>query len=182
MEKQIELKIKKLILENNPYALEIIYDNIGRNLYKYMLSILCSNSKAEEVMQNLFVAIAEKRSRLSRAHNLTGYIFAMARNQAFDFLRSEPKREKNIEDYKNILVLRDNSTNRLDKNELEKITYALSSLPWEQKEVISMKIFQDMTFEGIAKALNISSNTAASRYRYGIEKLRGKLKEFQDEI
>lgn len=182
MEKQIELKIKKLIQENDSSALEVIYDEIGENLYKYILSILCSHIKAEEVVQNLFVTIAEKRSQLAKAHNLTGYIFAMARNHAFNFLRTEPKHEKNIEDYKNILVLRDNSINRLDKNELEKITHALSSLPWEQKEVVSMKIFQDMTFEGIAKALNISSNTAASRYRYGIEKLRGKLKEFQNEI
>ena len=51
MENQIELKIKELLLKNDSYALEIIYDNIGSNLYKYMLSILCSHTKAEEVMQ-----------------------------------------------------------------------------------------------------------------------------------
>ena len=61
-------------------------------------------------MQNLFVAIAEKKNRVAGAHNLTGYIFAMAKNQAMDFLRSEPKNEKNIEDYKNIITVRDNTT------------------------------------------------------------------------
>ncbi|MDD5455084.1 MAG: sigma-70 family RNA polymerase sigma factor [Candidatus Ratteibacteria bacterium] len=181
MEKEIELKIKRLIKKDDCSALEVIYDEIGKNLYKYILSILCSDSKAEEVMQNLFVAIAEKRNRVATARNLTGYIFAMARNQAFSFIRNEPKHERNIEDYKNILIL-NNSDNRPDKNELEQITHALSSLPVGQKEVISMKIFQDMTFEEIGKILNISVNTAASRYRYGIEKLRIKLKELQDEI
>ncbi|MBU0534227.1 MAG: sigma-70 family RNA polymerase sigma factor [Candidatus Omnitrophica bacterium] len=182
MEKQIELKIKELLLKNDSCALEIIYDNIGRNLYKYMLSILCSHTKAEEVMQNLFVAIAEKRNRLSRARNLTSYIFAMAKNQAMDFLRSEPKNEKNIEDYKNIITVRDNTTDKLNDEEIEKITNALFFLPLKQREVITMKFFQGMTFEDIAKALNISLNTAASRYRYGIEKLKGKLKELGNEI
>ncbi|MBU0534230.1 MAG: sigma-70 family RNA polymerase sigma factor [Candidatus Omnitrophica bacterium] len=40
--------------------------------------------------------------------------------------------------------------------------------PPQQREVINMKIFQDMTFEDIAKALNISCNTVSSRYRHGI--------------
>lgn len=182
MENQIESNIKKLLKKNDPFALELIYDNFGIKLYKYILSILCSSSKAEEVMQNLFVTIAERRNRVARARNLTGYILAMARNQAMDFLRAEPKHERNIEDYKNILVSRDNPTNSLDKEELKTISQALLCLPFKQKEVITMKLFQDMTFEEIAKALNISSNTAASRYRYGIEKLKSKLKEFQDEI
>ncbi len=182
MEKEIESKIKQLIRQNDPFALEIIYNELGEKLYKYILSILWSDIKAEEVMQNLFVAVAEKRNHIARARNLTGYIFAMARNQAMDFLRTEPKNGKNIEDYKNVLVLKDASTNSFDSEELEKITKAILSLPSKQKEVISMKIFQDMTFENIARALNISINTAASRYRYGIEKLKSKLKEFENEI
>lgn len=182
MEKQIELKIKRLIRKNDSYALEIIYDEIGKNLYKYVLLILCSDIKAEEVMQNLFVAIAEKRNRIARARNLTGYIFAMAKNQAFDFLRTESKYNKNIKDYKNIFTIRSITTDKLNEKELQEITNALLSLPWIQKEVVSMKIFQDMTFEDIAQALSISLNTAASRYRYGIEKLRNKLRRFEDEI
>jgi len=45
-----------------------------------------------------------------------------------------------------------------------------------------MKIFQEMTFEEISRTLRISQNTAASRYRYGIEKLKSKLKRFKNEI
>ena len=174
-------KIKRLIRENDPSALEIIYDQMGERLYKYILSILCSEMKAEEVMQNLFVAIAKKRHRLARASNLTGYIFAMARNQAVDFLRSQPVHEKNIEDYENIIALKGNMTDRRDDEELREVNHVLLSLPQKQKEVISMKIFQGMPFKDLAKALNISSNTVASRYRYGIEKLRNKLRRLRDE-
>ncbi|MCA1596341.1 MAG: hypothetical protein LC772_07955, partial [Chloroflexi bacterium] len=45
-------------------------------------------------------------------------------------------------------------------------------LPVEQREVLALKVFQGLTFKEIARATGISINTAASRYRYGIEKLR----------
>jgi len=45
-------------------------------------------------------------------------------------------------------------------------------LPTEQKEVVFLKVFEGLTFKEIGSACGISANTAASRYRYGIEKLR----------
>jgi len=52
---------------------------------------------------------------------------------------------------------------------------ALGELPDEQREVIALKIFQDFSFREIASVCGLSINTAASRYRYGIEKLRASL-------
>jgi RNA polymerase sigma-70 factor (ECF subfamily) len=49
---------------------------------------------------------------------------------------------------------------------------ALASLPIEQQEVIAMKINSELTFAQIADILHVSPNTAASRYRYALEKLR----------
>ena len=46
------------------------------------------------------------------------------------------------------------------------------NLPAEQKEVVFLKVFDGMTFKEIGSVCGVSSNTAASRYRYGIEKLR----------
>ncbi|MBU1486635.1 sigma-70 family RNA polymerase sigma factor [bacterium] len=180
MDKQVESRAKELFRNNNPLALEIIYDEIGERLYKYILSILCSEEKAEEVMQDLFVTIAKKHYHLARAKNLTGYIFAMARNQTMDFLRSRRVRNERLEDYENILFREDESGNKLNDEDLKEVLQALQVLPLKQREVISMKIFQQMSFKEIARTLNISSNTAASRYRYGLEKLRRALKRFKD--
>jgi RNA polymerase sigma-70 factor (ECF subfamily) len=56
---------------------------------------------------------------------------------------------------------------------------ALASLPDEQREVIMMRIWSGMTLDEIAASTGVSLNTVASRYRYGLEKLRAKLKPFQ---
>ena len=61
----------------------------------------------------------------------------------------------------------------------ELIERTLGTLPDQQKEVVIMKIWGGLTFQGIAEALDIPSNTAASRYRYALGTLRGSLQQEQ---
>jgi DNA-directed RNA polymerase specialized sigma24 family protein len=57
---------------------------------------------------------------------------------------------------------------------------ALAALPARQREVVVLKVYEGRTFGEIARLLNISPNTAASRYRYALEKLRPLLEEHAD--
>ena len=57
----------------------------------------------------------------------------------------------------------------------DRLLRALGALPVEQREVISLKIDGELTFAQIAKVLEVSPHTAASRYRYALEKLRRSL-------
>ena len=59
---------------------------------------------------------------------------------------------------------------------------ALGQLPDEQRAVVHLKLWEVLTFEAVAEALDISPNTAASRYRYGIDKLREVLRPLYSEI
>ncbi|HEY0548818.1 MAG TPA: sigma factor-like helix-turn-helix DNA-binding protein, partial [Verrucomicrobiae bacterium] len=56
------------------------------------------------------------------------------------------------------------------------------TLPTEQRAVAHLKLWEGLTFEVIAETLGISPNTAASRYRYAIDKLRERLRPLYDEI
>jgi RNA polymerase sigma-70 factor, ECF subfamily len=59
---------------------------------------------------------------------------------------------------------------------------ALAELPPDQRAVVHLKLWEGLTFEQIAEVLDIPPNTAASRYRYGLDKLRGRLRPLYDEI
>ena len=59
---------------------------------------------------------------------------------------------------------------------------ALGELPPEQRSVVHLKLWEGLTFEKIAATLEIPQNTAASRYRYGLDKLRERLRPLYDEI
>ena len=52
----------------------------------------------------------------------------------------------------------------------------LAELPVEQREVIVLKIWHEYTFEEIGELLDLSPNTVAGRYRYGLQKLRARMK------
>jgi RNA polymerase sigma-70 factor (ECF subfamily) len=64
----------------------------------------------------------------------------------------------------------------------EALAAAMGELPAEQRAVIHLKLWEGMTFDRIASLLDISANTAASRYRYGLDKLRQQLRPLYDEI
>ena len=166
-------RIKDLIQQDDPAALDIIYDSLGQRLYHYILGLLGSEPEAQDVIQELFVRLAKKRRHLLKVENMVGYLFAMARNLARDTLNHRPQQTVNIDDYLNVLV---SNAKRPDQPENStEVFQALLALPFKQREVVNMKCLEGMTFEEIARVLNISLNTAASRYRYAVVKLYRKL-------
>ncbi|MBL9155536.1 MAG: sigma-70 family RNA polymerase sigma factor [Verrucomicrobiales bacterium] len=62
-----------------------------------------------------------------------------------------------------------------DDDETRALQVALASLPEKFRDVITLKLWGDLTFAQIAETLDIPANTAASRYRYGLEQLRSHL-------
>ena len=169
---QIE-RIQSLVRKNDPSALDLIYDAFGSRLYRYLLVLLGNEHISEDVLQNVFVRLAENPERLERVDNLAGYLFAMARNMALNARRGRAGREENIEDYAGILAV--DAVDPEIADDREQILGALQRLPLEQREVVAMKCWQGMTFDEIALALKVSLNTAASRYRYALNKLREQL-------
>lgn len=172
-------QIQNLIRQNDPSALDLIYDTFGTRLYRYVLVLLGNETASEDVLQNMFVSLAKTRERLAQVDNLAGYLFAMARNLALNVRRGQGRREENIEEYADILTTEANDPEAADDR--DQILKALLELPMEQREVVTMKCWQNMTFEEIAQALQVSLNTAASRYRYALEKLRNQLRRLHNE-
>jgi len=171
-------RIKDLIQKDNPAALDIIYDSLGQRLYHYVLGLLGSEPEAQDVIQELFIRLAKKRRYLLKAENMVAYIFAMARNLVRDALSNRPQQTENIEDYLNILA---SDVKQPDQQEGGvEVLQALLALPFKQREVVNLKCLEAMTFEEIARSLNISLNTAASRYRYAMAKLYRKLTRGRD--
>jgi len=170
-------RIKDLIQQDDPAALDVIYDILGQRLYHYVLGLLGSEPEAQDVIQELFIQLAKKRRHLLKVENMAGYLFAMARNLVRDALSNRSQQTVNIDDYLNVLV---SDAKQPDQQEGgAEVLQALLQLPFEQREVVNMKCLEEMTFEEIARSLNISLNTVASRYRYAVAKLYRKLTKGQ---
>ncbi len=169
--------IREKFREDDPSALELTYEHFGKRIYGYLVSMLRSASDAEEILNELFLSIARKREQVLKASNIRTYLFGMARNLAFDMFRKRTSQKQALTSYAEYLELREDSEN-WNEEELDAVGKAVDSLPEEQREVVVLKIFEEMTFEEVAELLRISQNTAASRYRYALEKLKEQLKGF----
>jgi RNA polymerase sigma-70 factor, ECF subfamily len=120
-------------------------------------------------VQEVFVGLARARPALADVLNLRAYLFAALRNAAAKAAaRSAAERRQPLPaDLAAPVTSEVDSPARLGR--------ALSALPAEQRELIALKIDGGLTFREIAAALGISANTAASRYRYALAKLRNAL-------
>ena len=107
----------------------------------------------------------------------------LAHNAAIDLIRRHDARARNYDQLaREPLALFAQSADPDEQVFREKLAEALGELPPDQRAVLHLKLWEKLTFEAIAETLEIPLNTAASRYRYGIDKLRDRLRPLYDEI
>ena len=152
-------------------ALGELYDYYAPNLYRVLLAILHSPEDAEDALQEVFLRVA--KGRMKRARDVRTYLHTCARHLALDILRRRKREQLWQESETECEVAAPENNSDLQ--------VLLQHLPVEQREVIALKVWEEMTFAQIAPIVRASPNTVASRYRYGIEKLRALLQEEDDE-
>jgi RNA polymerase sigma-70 factor (ECF subfamily) len=152
-----------------------LYDRYGGKVYGYLFLMLSSHAEAEDAMQEVFCRIWERGTAGRTFANPVGYLFRAAHNEARSRMRRRWLHLDAVQESACILEPVDAAANTMEDREA--VAHALSQLPAKQREIVALKAFQDLTFAQIAQALNISPNTAASRYRYALGKLEGLLKK-----
>ena len=128
-----------------------------------------SEADAQDLVQEALVECWQRRGAGTPPLTL---LFATIRRRAIDLSRSEDRRV-NREQTVAVDETQPWFDTGVEQREFSRmIQSALAELPPEQREVITLKIWGEMTFAEIGESLDIPANTAASRYRYGLSELR----------
>jgi RNA polymerase sigma-70 factor (ECF subfamily) len=167
--------IRAALAGDDPAAVELLWDRYARDLLALLQSTLCSRHDAEDVLQTLFVRIVQKRRTLAKAGCLDAYVYRMARNEVASYVRRRRRRDERRAGADEWLAPRESGQRGCDLT--EQVQTALNRLPRGQREVVVLKTYRDKTFAEIGRLLGVSLNTAASRYRYAMERLRSLLKD-----
>jgi len=149
-------------------------DRHGPALLLFARQWSISMADAEDALQNGFLKFWKTRRR---ARNELAWLYACVRSAAMDLGRSDRRRiaRQSQAAAGEETMFDSSSADRAEREAL--IESALRQLPGDQREVVVMKIWGNLTFAQIAGAVNISPNTAASRYRYAMAKLAKDLSE-----
>lgn len=145
------------------------------DLYRYACYRLGDEGEAEDVLQEVFLALCDKAHLLAEVENMRNYLFRTLTNQCGMLLRNRQKRMEMECDNIEQLQVQDLAPQDFEQ-EFRLIDRLLGEIPVEQSEVIRLHIHGGRTFVDIASILNEPLPTVKARYRYGIEKLRDGLR------
>jgi RNA polymerase sigma-70 factor (ECF subfamily) len=169
-------------------ALARIYEKYKADLLLLALGLLNDKTAAEDVVHNVFLSFVRGLDRFRLTGSLKGYLLTCAANHARNWNKAErvraparsvgcvhqPSADRATDGGRS--PSRGDGENPLEtlvcNEQLEMLSGALAELPFEQREALMLHLHGQMTFQAIARARQISTNTAKSRYRYGIERLR----------
>jgi len=165
-----------------------------RGVYNFLLRSVRNQSRAEELLQEVFLRVVRSKDRYQTSAKFTTWLYSIARNLAVD----ESRRAK-FRNHKSLDAPRpgDDGANpplvaslpapqvatddAADAPTLRKrLAQAVDALPEDQREVFVLRQMSGLSFREIADAVGVSENTVKSRMRYALEKLRAELGDLRD--
>jgi RNA polymerase sigma-70 factor (ECF subfamily) len=162
---------------------ERLYDEHAQALFAFLLNFTRHEADTRDLLQELFVKIAKKPALLEGIRDERHFLLRLAHNLAIDMMR-----RRGVRDEKHGRLAAESMDLFASAVEPDEAAFqgalsdALGQLPEEQRAVVHLKLWEGFTFENIAELLGIPANTAASRYRYGLNKLREGLRPLYDEV
>jgi RNA polymerase sigma-70 factor (ECF subfamily) len=150
-----------------------LYEQHGRVLLAYAIALLPDRASSEDVLHQVFVKLLQGRIGINGPP--VHYLYRAIRNAALNYRRNHAREVELVGEGRWL-----ESPPGMETMGLA-LESALAALPPEQREIIVLHVWGQMTFQDAAAALDISVNTAASRYRYALAKLKERLEPIAKE-
>jgi len=155
-------------------ALRAIYQKYKNDLLKLAVALTNDVGVAEDVVQDVFVGFAQSAGKIRPHGNLKKYLMTCVANRTRNVRRDRQRHAASGIDDSDCAVCKARRPEQwaVLSEELELLSSAMSQIPYQQREVVTLYIQGNMTFRQIAKVQDASVNTIQGRYRYGLNKLR----------
>lgn len=154
-------------------ALGRIYEKYKTDMLVLAMALLNDKSAAEDVMHDVFLTFVLNIEKFGLTGSLKGYLLTCLANRARNLNKAKHQQSVTSNPAEPVSSNSDVPPQSMMCNEqLQQLGDAMAQLPYDQREIIMLHFQAGMTFRTIGKSLGISVNTAKSRYRYGLDKLR----------
>ncbi len=170
----------KNYVEGDENALATLIERHKAKIYGFIYSKIQDRDICEDVFQDTFVKVIKnlKKKSYNEEGKFLPWVMRIAHNLVIDYFRKSKKMpmQRDTEEYSIFSLISDNSPNIESRIITEQVELDLSriieELPEDQKEVLKMRIYQDLSFKEIADLTGVSINTALGRMRYAVLNLR----------
>lgn len=176
---QNETDIVKALQAGDEKVFERYFKDNYQRLCRYAFTFMKDKDEAEEIAQNVFVTMWEKRTSLAIETSIDSYLFRAVRNASLNKIKHQKVRQ----DYSAEQVASSNSvepsTHLTLKNELQKqINEAIESLPEQCRIIFKLSRFEELKYAEIAEHMNLSIKTVENQMGKALRIMREKLKDY----
>jgi RNA polymerase sigma-70 factor, ECF subfamily len=182
LSERTDAEVFQALRSGDRHALAILYDRYGELVYRLGLRILCNTQEAEDLTQEVFLAL-ERTAYNAQRGSMSAFLLTITRTRSIDRLRKAKSQQKFLQKWGRIDTTVSLST-PMDKAAATEISNrvkdALSSLPENQRQILEMAYYDGHSQSEISQNLNIPLGTVKTRSRQGLLKLRHILKDLVD--
>lgn len=188
-------ELVQLYINGNEESLAVLLQRHKRRIFSSIVVIVRDKALAEDLFQDTFFKVIQtlKRNQYSEEGKFLPWVLRIARNLIIDHFRKNKKlptvpvyvNEDGEEvDVFSTIPCEDDSFKSAEEQKAfkKKIRMMVSKLPDEQKEVVIMRMYYDMSFKEIADFCNVSINTSLGRMRYALINLKKMIEESKTEV
>jgi RNA polymerase sigma-70 factor (ECF subfamily) len=174
----------KAYIDGDETALSVLLEKHQSQIFHYILSKIKNREVANDVFQDTFIKVIKtlKSGNYNEEGKFLPWVMRISHNLVIDFFRRENKvrmiseSSSSSDEFNVFTLLKDDELNveqQITKEEIEhQVTTFIQYLPESQREILMMRIYQDMSFKEIADLKEISINTALGRMRYAVMNMR----------
>jgi len=167
-------------IKGDESSLEILIKRHKQRIYSFIYSKVYDRDIAEDVFQDAFIKVIRnlKRGKYNEEGKFLPWVMRIAHNLVIDHFRKTNRMPKfqNSGEFSIFSVLSDSTLNAektIIKEQVEEdVRRLIEELPADQKEVLVMRMYQDMSFKEISERTGVSINTALGRMRYALINMR----------
>ena len=174
-----QVLVKKYINGDN-YSFEVLLNRHKSRVFAFIMSKIKNKYLSEDIFQDTYVKVVNslQKGKYNEEGKFLPWVMRIAHNLVIDHFRKQKKMHmvRSNNDFDIFDVIKDNNINvddRLIRDQIfSDLRGLINLLPNDQKEVLMMRYFEEMSFKKIAEHFDISINTALGRMRYALINLR----------
>ncbi len=151
-----------LIRSGDITAFDKIYKRYSNRLYVFVFGILKSQKDAEDIIQEVFIKVWDKRDKINEYLSFQSYLFTIAHNTTINIIRKKLKETELVSQIKSLQNPAEKSSNETEieyKELKERLKNTINKLPQRQQQVYSLSRNEELSYKEIADKLDISVNT-----------------------
>jgi len=175
-------ELVKLYVQGNNEAFDALLSRYNTKVYNYIYGFVHNEALAEDLFQETFIKaiITLKQGGYSESGKFSSWLMRIAHNKVFDVFRLEKQHDNTVSNDEYDVDLYDYSQllegnvedNIVADQTIDELNYLITLLNEDQREIIKMRYYQELSFKEISDITGVSINTALGRMRYAILNLR----------